>query len=112
MPPRLVAGSAPRPVPNEVHGHRNTGSEEGRDTPGRRVTAAVLGRVQEHAGRDRRSEGDGDQERDGISRGHNGHDTAARGNGWSPVAPKPLNRNFRPPLDVDEPGRLGPLLRK
>jgi hypothetical protein len=45
----------------------------------------VLARVHEHASRYRRRETDGDQERDGVSRGHNGHDTAARGCGRSPV---------------------------
>jgi hypothetical protein len=44
----LVANSAPRPVPNEVHGHRHTGSKETQRRPGRRVTTAVprAGRLQ------------------------------------------------------------------
>ena len=47
----LAVGSAPQPVPHEVHGHRDTGEEERRDTPRRRVTTPVPGRVREHAGR-------------------------------------------------------------
>ena len=70
----LVATSAPRPVPDEVHGHRDTGSKEGGDTPSRRVTTSVLGRVDEHASGYRCRESDGDQEGDGIRRRHNGHD--------------------------------------
>ena len=68
--PRRVPGAASCPAPDEVQGHRNSRGEECGDTPGRRVTTAVLRRVREHASRDRRGEGDGDQECDGISHGH------------------------------------------
>ena len=74
----LVASTAPRPVPDEVQGHRHTGGEKCGDTPRRRVTTSLLARVRKHASRYGRSEGDGHQERDGIRPGHDGHDTAAR----------------------------------
>jgi len=91
-------------VPDEVHGHRDTGSEERRDTPRRRVLAAVPGCVREHAGRDRRRKSDRDQEGDGIGRGHNGHDTSealAGLNGAAPDSNRPSRRTrvvrMRPP---------------
>ena len=74
--PRLVASSAPHPVPDEVHGHRHTGSKERGDTPGRCMTTSVLGRVHEHASGYPHRKSDGDQERDEVG-GHNGHGTAA-----------------------------------
>ena len=69
---RGLTASSACPVPDEVHGYRDTGGEERRDTPCRRVLAAMFGSMREHAGRDRRRKRDCDQERDGISRGHNG----------------------------------------
>jgi len=83
----LVATSAPCPVADEVHGHRDTGSKEGGDTPSRRVTTSVLGRVHEHASGYRCRESNGDQEGDGIRRGHNGHDRRLTNADGSPGLP-------------------------
>ena len=57
-------------------GTADTGSKERGDTPRRRVTTAVLGRMHEHASGYPRRESDGDQEGDSVG-GHNGHGTAA-----------------------------------
>src|SRR5262245_22861712 len=47
--PGLRGTLTPCPVPNEVHGNSDPGCEEGSDTPGGRMTAAVSVRMREDA---------------------------------------------------------------
>ena len=46
------------------------------------MLTAVPGCVREHTGRDRRRKSDRDHERDGIGRGHKGHDTSEDAGRW------------------------------